>query len=534
MNLLLQQQRQGAQEDFQTAAVCCVIGGGYAWRIEDAIRRHKIMFEVAREFWHRRGLREAYRHPTSAAPFCSLSVLPLDPKKYPARTGTSATTRSERNTNSSRSPQCASPRLHANPLLVAAAAPVSSASAASGHEALPSHLREYYQRNLHLKEESHPVAIAHRRVLEYLVGGPLKGPFRSHRGSEGGASGKEEFGSKNLEGYSQEVHTDTALKQQHQTELNDDPCCVRPDAVYTDLRGSPVALWHSLSPLLSPAVNFGLLNIPEDHPARSSKQTFYTTGVSSTGGPNEGRRLCLRTHTSAHIPACLQWALRQWGPPKRGFQGPPAKEALREGGLQGVGAPGGPLTLVISGEVYRRDAIDCWHFPVFHQMDVLRVLPPGADALQDLKQVVGELLGFLLPGRQYRLLKDFFPFTDPSIEAEVLGDDSRYLEILGGGILLPSIVSAAMPLPFRYKSVSAAQQVSQLPVVWALGLGLDRVCMCGCAIGDIRLLVESHPLLLQQFSDGILKKVRPFSRLQPSSVLRQGSRGIGGTFRQGR
>ncbi|CDJ56333.1 hypothetical protein, conserved [Eimeria maxima] len=107
-------------------------------------------------------------------------------------------------------------------------------------------------------------------------------------------------------------------------------------------------------------------------------------------------------------------------------------------------------------------------------MEVLRIMPPGEDAEKDLKRVVGDLLTNLMPKRKWRLLKDEFPFTNPSIQAEVMDDDGRYLEVLGGGVLLPSIVSSAMPPPPAAAGGAAAgaagaTAAANPPSVWALG-----------------------------------------------------------------
>ena len=243
-----------------------------------------------------------------------------------------------------------------NPLFAAASAATGAsalpASAAEGRDALPSHLQVFYQRNLHVNETNNPLFIVHRRIINFFVRGPSSG------GSSGGPLQPEE---------------ERAPTPQHQQQ--EGAGVGAPDCVYRGPSGAPVALWHSLSPLVSSETNFSMLRIPVDHPARSPKETFYKK-------TRDEPPLCLRTHTSAHIPHCLQYAFQRWGAPMRA---PPHRVPSIQ--KERAPYPLWPLTLLISGEVYRRDAIDSLHFPVFHQMDVVRILPPGIDAFQDFQTV---------------------------------------------------------------------------------------------------------------------------------------------------
>ncbi|KAL8429024.1 hypothetical protein ACSSS7_006832 [Eimeria intestinalis] len=346
-----------------------------------------------------------------------------------------------------------------------------AAAASSGAAALPPHLRVFYQRNLHMSPPSHPIALIHRKILEYFVGAPpleLVGPplwipplLRANTTQEGPPLHQQEDSllAPPTEGPPPSAPAPpaaagaiaaTAAASTAPATTGDTPRA--PDCIWgRPLRGGPLsvgppslALWHSLSPVVSISSNFDDLHIPPSHPARSPQQTFYLHACSKSRQRHSC--FCLRTHTSAHIPSCLTWAIRHWGAPSL-VGGPPLPPPLKGGRHHTGGGRGGnaPLTLMISGEVYRKDTIDSRHFPVFHQADVLRVLPPGVDPQEDLINVVEGLLGFVLPGVTIRIKEDFFPFTKPSIQAEARAvmEDGELVEVLGGGILLPEIVSAS-------------------------------------------------------------------------------------------
>jgi phenylalanyl-tRNA synthetase alpha chain len=124
--------------------------------------------------------------------------------------------------------------------------------------------------------------------------------------------------------------------------------------------------------------NFTALNIPEDHPARDMQDTFYLKGD-----------LLLRTHTSPVQIRHLE-------------QNPP------------------PVRIVAPGRVYRRDAVDATHSPVFHQVEVLAI-----DEGLDFSHLRGTVMAFLkaffgdLP---VRFRASYFPFTEPSAEVMCSGE----------------------------------------------------------------------------------------------------------------
>ena len=121
--------------------------------------------------------------------------------------------------------------------------------------------------------------------------------------------------------------------------------------------------------------NFEALNIPPDHPARDMQDTFYLGG-----------EYLLRTHTSPVQIRCLE-----------------SKKP--------------PVRIVSPGRVYRRDAVDATHSPVFHQVEVLAI-----DEKLDFSHLRGTVMAFLkaffgdLP---IRFRASYFPFTEPSAEVDV-------------------------------------------------------------------------------------------------------------------
>ena len=121
--------------------------------------------------------------------------------------------------------------------------------------------------------------------------------------------------------------------------------------------------------------NFTALNIPEDHPARDMQDTFYLGGD-----------LLMRTHTSP-----VQIRHLEENPP--------------------------PVRIVAPGRVYRRDAVDATHSPVFHQVEVLAI-DEGLD-FSHLRGTVTEFLRTFFGDLPVRFRASYFPFTEPSAEVDV-------------------------------------------------------------------------------------------------------------------
>ncbi|MCY3847863.1 MAG: phenylalanine--tRNA ligase subunit alpha, partial [Cyanobacteria bacterium MAG COS4_bin_21] len=172
--------------------------------------------------------------------------------------------------------------------------------------------------------------------------------------------------------------------------------------------------------------NFTALNIPEDHPARDMQDTFYLGGD-----------LLMRTHTSP-----VQIRHLEENPP--------------------------PVRIVAPGRVYRRDAVDATHSPVFHQVEVLAI-----DEGLDFSHLRGTVMAFLkaffgdLP---VRFRASYFPFTEPSAEVDVQWR-GRWLEVMGCGMVDPAVLEGLGLNPERYSGFAA-------------GLGVERFCMVRHGIDD--------------------------------------------------
>ena len=234
----------------------------------------------------------------------------------------------------------------------------------------------------------------------------------------------------------------------------------------------PFRVFDSLSPIVTVRQNFDDLLTPADHVSRSPTDSFYVD-----------ERHLLRCHMTAH-----------------------QTELLRDG----------HAAFLMVGDVFRRDEIDATHFPIFHQVDGVRVFSgdalraaAGSDAASQRAYVVADLRFALTglvralfgPGAQSRWIEDAtFPFTDPSAELEILFE-GRWLEVLGCGRIRDEIVrNCALP--------SGAQG-------WAFGMGLERLAMVMYGVPDIRLFWSRDPRFLEQFASGGPVAFRPYSKYPP-------------------
>ena len=201
--------------------------------------------------------------------------------------------------------------------------------------------------------------------------------------------------------------------------------------------------------------NFEALNLPPDHPARDMQDTFYFTP-----------RVLLRTHTSP-----VQVRVMQATCPD-------------------------PVRIIAPGRVYRSDAPDATHSPIFHQLEGL-VVGEGI-TFADLK---GTLTAFVraVYGEERRISfrPSFFPFTEPSAEVYVsctcggsgcrICKDTGWLEILGAGSVHPNVLRMSGYDPEKVSG-------------FAFGMGIDRIALLKYGIEDMRLLFENDLRFLSQFS----------------------------------
>jgi phenylalanyl-tRNA synthetase alpha chain len=213
--------------------------------------------------------------------------------------------------------------------------------------------------------------------------------------------------------------------------------------------------FDDLSPIVKVEENFDKLLIPKDHPARSVSDTYY-----------KDENHVLRTHTSAHQNDLLI---------------------------------AGNNKFLVTGDVYRKDDIDASHYPVFHQMEGVSVMEDGQNAEEELKKVLSGLIDVLFPGCEYRFNEDYFPFTHPSFEVEVMFQ-GRWLEVLGCGIVQPKIMENC--------GLSGK-------TAWAFGLGLERLAMILFKIPDIRYFWSDDERFKNQFVTDEIIEFKPYSSYPP-------------------
>lgn len=200
--------------------------------------------------------------------------------------------------------------------------------------------------------------------------------------------------------------------------------------------------------------NFEALNLPPDHPARDTQDTFYITD-----------NILLRTQTSS-----VQVHVMENQKP--------------------------PIRIISPGCVYRSDAVDATHSPLFHQIEGL-VVDKGI-TMSDLKGTLETLMKKLYGNDcKIRLRPHHFPFTEPSAEVDVMcfnchGEGCRickgegYIELLGAGMVHPKVLEGCGIDSSVYSG-------------FAFGMGLERIVMRRFNISDMRLLLENDLRFLEQF-----------------------------------
>ena len=200
--------------------------------------------------------------------------------------------------------------------------------------------------------------------------------------------------------------------------------------------------------------NFEALNIPKNHPARDTQDTFYIEN-----------NIVLRTQTSP-----MQVRVMEKQKP--------------------------PIRIIAPGRVYRSDAQDATHSPVFHQVEGL-VIDKGV-TMADLKGTLEAFIKALYgESARVRFRPHHFPFTEPSAEMDVScfvcgGEGCRvckgegFIEILGCGMVHPKVLANCGIDPEVYSG-------------FAFGVGLERIAMGRYNIDDLRLFFENDLRFLRQF-----------------------------------
>ena len=219
--------------------------------------------------------------------------------------------------------------------------------------------------------------------------------------------------------------------------------------------------------------NFEALNTPPDHPARGMQDTFYVVDRSGDTAAVRGESdVLLRTQTSgvqAHV-------MEEQEP---------------------------PIYIIAPGKVYRRDVADPSHLPQFNQIEGL-VVDKGI-TFGDLKGTIDYMCKQIFgEDRRTRLRAHYFPFTEPSAEADVScgvcggtghlhnGDRCRmckgtgWIEILGCGMVDPNVFAYAGIDPEVYSG-------------FAFGMGVERIACLKYDVPDLRMLLDGDMRFLRQF-----------------------------------
>ncbi|MBP5244857.1 MAG: phenylalanine--tRNA ligase subunit alpha [Clostridia bacterium] len=200
--------------------------------------------------------------------------------------------------------------------------------------------------------------------------------------------------------------------------------------------------------------NFTALNTPEFHPARDVQDTFYITD-----------KVLLRSQTST-----VQVHVMENNKP--------------------------PIRIISPGRVYRSDAVDATHSPMFHQCEGL-VIDKNI-TMADLKGTLETFAKAMFGDKtKIRFRPHHFPFTEPSCEVDVscfvcggkgcsVCKGEGWIEILGAGMVHPNVLRMSGIDPEVYSG-------------FAFGMGIERIVMTKYGISDMRLLYENDTRFLSQF-----------------------------------
>ncbi|ESP96629.1 phenylalanine--tRNA ligase subunit alpha [Streptomyces sp. CHA1] len=219
--------------------------------------------------------------------------------------------------------------------------------------------------------------------------------------------------------------------------------------------------------------NFDALNFTPDHPARQMQDTFFVRGEGQEPGSREDESgIVLRTHTS---PVQARTLLDR--------------------------EP--PVYVVCPGRVYRTDELDATHTPVFHQIELLAV--DEGLTMADLKGTLDHMVQALFgPDMKTRLRPNFFPFTEPSAEMDMVcyvcrgasvGNPERpcrtcgsegWIELGGCGMVNPKVLVACGVDPEKYSG-------------FAFGFGIERMLMFRHNVEDMRDMVEGDVRFTRPF-----------------------------------
>ena len=188
--------------------------------------------------------------------------------------------------------------------------------------------------------------------------------------------------------------------------------------------------------------NFTALNTPEYHPARDMQDTFFLENGN-----------VMRTQTSA----------------------------IQIRSMEKIGAP---IKMFGIGATYRKE-MDATHGPMFHQIEGLYIDKniTMSDLIADVREFLKRF--FEMDDVKLRIRPSYFPFTEPSIEIDLMWQNKKWLEIMGAGMVHPNVLRNCNINPDEYQG-------------FAFGFGLDRLAMLKYGLNDIRQLYDGDVRWLQK------------------------------------
>lgn len=214
--------------------------------------------------------------------------------------------------------------------------------------------------------------------------------------------------------------------------------------------------------------NFDLLNTPKDHPSRGETDTYYIDD-----------NHVLRTQMT------VMWSFY-----------------LKDSEVLKKLESEGEVMALSPGIVYRKDEVDKSHYPAFHQIDGLYICKKSKKIItqKDLEEVQIDMAKSIFGDNlEYKFLVDTFPFTDPSVEMDIMFN-GNWLEVNGAGLVHPQVLRNFGLDPEIYNG-------------WAFGFG-DRLAMIKMGIPDIRILWSTDQRIVSQFKD-INSKYKEVSKYPP-------------------
>ncbi len=205
--------------------------------------------------------------------------------------------------------------------------------------------------------------------------------------------------------------------------------------------------------------NFNALNIPSDHPARDMQDTFWTL---------ETPPRVPRTQTS------------------------PMQVRYMEGMMAKGVMP--PYRIIVPGKVFRNEATDATHEAQFYQNEGLAV--GKGVTLGHLKGTLEQFFKeYLGEGSRVRFRPSYFPFVEPGVEVDVWfepgGKEGRWLEVMGAGMVHPTVLQNAGIDPEVYQG-------------FAFGGGVERLIMVKHGVPDVRLFHAGDIRFVHGFEETVL------------------------------